>query len=343
MVARHPDDFDASYELGDLLFHVSPSRGVSVAVAREPLARAVMLDPSRSAEPLFHLMAIAALDGRRRDLDSLGMRFLSLHPAGELSIAVRSILALERRDSAATDQVARELAGRPTQQALNTVAVALGLASDFDGGLRLLAPLDDPSRVPGERAAVVIARARLAGGQGKWALADSLFARARSLDTVRAIEARARLLSLPIGDPSPASMRSARADLGNAPGGASQPNRRLLAGLLAIRLGDVTAAKRTANELAAVSPNDRSLRALWAELAARSFLVDGRSLEALAVLEAVRAPGPPLRFLRGEVLQSLGRTEEALRWYEVAAQDYSGELYRTAIATARVRLSAARR
>jgi len=42
--------------------------------------------------------------------------------------------------------------------------------------------------------------------------------------------------------------------------------------------------------------------------------------------------GTALRFLRGEVLESLGRSDEAMRWYDVAAQDYNGELYFGAIA-----------
>ena len=53
-------------------------------------------------------------------------------------------------------------------------------------------------------------------------------------------------------------------------------------------------------------------------------------------------PGPPLRFLRGELLESLGRYDEAGRWYEVAAQDYGAELYQTVIVKARVRLATAR-
>ena len=155
-----------------------------------------------------------------------------------------------------------------------------------------------------------------------------------------ATEARARLLTLPIGDPPRASLRSAWTDVTTAPA-ASQPRSRLLAGLLSVRLGEMSAAQRVATELASLPPNDYD-RALWAELAASCFLAQDRGLEALAVLEGTRTPGLPLRFLRGEVLESLGRKEEAARWYEVSAQDDGGELYRVAIAKARVRLSAAR-
>ena len=343
VVAQHPDDFDASYYLGDLLFHANPNRGVSAAGAREPLERAVILDASRTAEPMFHLITIASLEGRFRDLDSLCARFLSLNPTADLSRGVRATLALVRHDTAAIERTVRELARFSTPQALQIASLAIGASTDLVASVRLLAPLDDPSRPPSDRAALMIALARLAGGRGEWATADSLFARAHSFDAARAIDARARLLSWPIGDPPTASLRSAQADIMRATSPVP-PRLRLLAGLLAVRLGDVSAAKAIANGLAGIPPNDRPNRVLWAELAARSFLVERRSQEALAVVEGIKPPIPlALRFLRGEVLESLGRKEEALRWYEVAEQDYNGELFRSAIAKARSRLAPTQR
>ena len=106
----------------------------------------------------------------------------------------------------------------------------------------------------------------------------------------------------------------------------------------------MSAAQATANELAVIPTTDRANRVLWTELAARSFLAQRRAQEALAVIENTPIPhGPALRFLHGEVLESLGRNEEALRWYVVAREDYTGELYRTAIARAQARLSSTRR
>ena len=340
VVARHPDAFDAHYELGDLLFHASPPRGIPASRARDPLARATVLDPSRSAEPLFHLIAIASGEGRFREVDSLARRFLVLHPTGELSIAMPSILALVRHDSMGIERAGRDLARLPTDAALLTASIAIGVGSNLAGGARLLAPLDDPSRSPPEHARVLIAMARLAGGRGQWVLADSLFARARSFDAPAAVEARARLLTLPIGDPPRASLQGALDGIRKGPG-ALQPRNRLLTGLLLVRIGEVSAAQRVATDLASLPPNDRD-RALWAELAARCFLVQRRPQEALAVLEGVRAQPLALRFLRGEVLESLGRTGEAARWYDVSAQDYNGELFLAAIAKARVRLGQAR-
>jgi len=49
-------------------------------------------------------------------------------------------------------------------------------------------------------------------------------------------------------------------------------------------------------------------------------------------------PGPPLRYLRGQVLEALHRPTEALAWYDVSGQDYGAEFYSTAVARAHQRL-----
>jgi len=79
------------------------------------------------------------------------MRFLSLHPGGENSITVRSILAIVRKDTIAIEHAARELGRRPTQAALRVASLAVGVPGEITTGVRLLTPLDDPSRPPAER------------------------------------------------------------------------------------------------------------------------------------------------------------------------------------------------
>jgi hypothetical protein len=67
----------------------------------------------------------------------------------------------------------------------------------------------------------------------------------------------------------------------------------------------------------------------------------GKPADALALLVAPddRSPKPPLRYLRGEVLEALHRPREALGWYDVSAQDYGGEAYTAGIARAHRRLA----
>jgi tetratricopeptide (TPR) repeat protein len=337
VVARWPDDFDANYELGDLLFHGNPQQGRDAAEAREPLERAASLDPTRSAEALYHLISIASLQRRRDAVDSLAMRFLLLHPEGALSITVRPIVALLRRDTVRIAQVGKELARLPLRDALRVAGTAAMHTGDLETVARLVAALDDSTRAPAERATLFIALANLAGAHGDWRGVDTLMLRAQRFDAPAATDARARLLSLPIGTPPLAAIRDARSAI-EATTTRTQPRTDLLAALLAVRLGDTSGAQKVADRIA-TAPNDSRDRELLTELSARRLLVQRRPSEALAILEKERTSSAlPLRFLRGEVLEALGRKDEALQWYTLAQENYGGELYLDAIARARTRL-----
>ena len=343
VIARHPDDFDANLWLGDLLMHSNPGLGRSGVEARGPLERATILAPARGAEALYHLIAIAEVEHRSRDEDSLASLFLTLHHESRLAVVVRMQLALSRRDTARMSLARAELAELSTGDALRAVAVAVASTSNVDGAATLLGALDDPRRPSSERAQVLLAMANLAGVRGDWRGADSLFARAAVLDPVEAPLARARLLSLPaLGPPRRSIGDAVRALDDTHPTSPSEIARTdLLHALLALRLGDTAAARVAAERHAARLPGDNAVHALWLEVAARRLLAVGKPADALALLAAPddRAPKPPLRYLRGEVLEALRRPREALGWYDVSAQDYGGEAYVSGIAQAHRRLS----
>jgi len=338
VIARYPDDFDANYELGDLLFHGNPARGRDVAEAREPLERAASLDPTRSAEALFHLISIAAVQRRRDAVDSLATRFLLLHPAGGLSVTVRPIVAFVRRDTGRITEVRKELARLPLHDALRQAGTAAATTGELEAVAKLVATFDDSTRAPAEHATVFISLANLAAARGDWRGADSLMNRAQRFDAPAAADARARLLSLPIGTPPLAAIRDARSTLESI-STLSQPRKDLLAALLALRLDDVGVAQATANRVAAAAPTEPPVHALLTELTARRLLLQHKPREALTILENERASPLSLRFLRGEVLEALGRKDEALVWYTLSQENYGGELYLDAIARARARLS----
>jgi len=75
---QHPDDFDATLWLGEVLFRQNAPHGRQLAEARGPLERASVLAPARSADALFHPIELATRDGRMRDVDSLSTLFLTL-------------------------------------------------------------------------------------------------------------------------------------------------------------------------------------------------------------------------------------------------------------------------
>ena len=347
VIERHPDDFDANLWLGDLLFHENPPRGRSLVEARVPLERASVLVPARSAEALFHLMEIAALERRARDVDSLSTLFLALHPQSDLAPIVRTMLAVTHRDSSRIALARRELEGMGTRAALRVVtvvaSVAMGRANHVTLA-NLLASLPTP-HADNERGGLLWFRAQLAGTDGDWHAADSLFGLAAAERFEDATFARGRFLSLPSLDPPPAMMRAAMADL-RAPALPTRSARMWaepFAAMLAQRLGDPVPAAFTLPPAVASDTSGGAAayhRQLTVELSAQRLLASGKPDEALAVLlsPAGSRPPAPLRYLRGEVLEALHRPTEALAWYDVSEQDYGGEFYSAAIVRAHRRL-----
>jgi DNA-binding SARP family transcriptional activator/TolB-like protein len=342
VIARHPDDFDANLWLGDLLFHRNPDRGRSGLEARGALERATVLAPARGAEALYHLISIAEVEHRDRDADSLALLFLERHHQSRLAISARMHLALSTRDSTRMSLTRSELSALSTADALRVVAAALPTRSHLDGIAMLLASLDVAQRPQRERAQIEIAMASLAGVRGGWNAADSLFNRAYALDPIESPLAWARVLALPSIEPPRDLIGRAVSSLREThPASAPElAQTDLLRALLAMRLGDDESARLAVERHSARSPGDYRERALWLEVAARRLLALGKPDDALALLTASNNPParPPLRYLRGEVLEALHRPREALGWYDVSAQDYGGEAFVAAIARAHRRL-----
>jgi len=341
---RHPDDFDANLWLGDLLFHQNPPHGRPLTEARGPLERASVLAPARSGEALFHLIELAARDGRMRDVDSLSTLFLALDHESDLAPIVRTILAVVHRDSPRLAVARRELGGMSTRAALSVIGVVTSVAKGRANHItiaNLLASLPTP-HPDNERGAVLFVRAQLAGTDGDWRASDSLFSLAAAARFEDATFVRGRFLSLPSLDPPPAMMRGAIADL-HALAISTPIDRKWadpFAAMLALRLGDAAPAAIALSRGAAIAKTDGFVRELTAELSARRLLAIGEPDEALAVLlsPAASLPGPPLRYVRGEVLEALHRPTEALAWYDVSGQDYGAEWYAAAIVRAHERL-----
>ena len=231
-----------------------------------------------------------------------------------------------------------------TRAALSVIgvvtSVAMGRANHVTVA-NLLESLAKPQPA-NERGAVLFVRAQLAGTDGDWRVSDSLFSLAAAARFEDATFVRGRFLSLPSLDPPPAMMRGAIADL-HALAISTPIDRKWadpFAAMLALRLGDAAPAATALSRAAAIAKTDGFVRELTVELSARRLLAIGKPDEALAVLlsPAGSLPGPPLRYMRGEVLEALHRPTEALAWYDVSGQDYGAEWYAGAIVRAHGRL-----
>ncbi len=76
VLARYPDDVEAWYQLGEVLFHHNASRGRSLVESRVAWERVLALEPNHRTA-LVHLARVAAREGKRAELDSLLTRALA--------------------------------------------------------------------------------------------------------------------------------------------------------------------------------------------------------------------------------------------------------------------------
>jgi serine/threonine-protein kinase len=353
ITGTYPDDVEAWFHLGDLLFHSNPLRGRSAVEAREPFERVLRLDPEHVAA-LRHLVRIAAIAGRRDEMLARIEQVLRASPEGDQALAMRALRAWATRDDQAIAEVQAELQrARALTVAIAFADVAL-YAGNLDGATDLARGFLQVARAPELRALCHIMLAHLALAAGDGPKARSELAEAETLDRTWGVEMRALFAALPFGDASEAEIRAARAALDRLDSTEPAPSsfvifamhqelhpaiRFYLLGLLELKLGDLSAAAERVEALAELEAHGPLVRNLTVELDAALAHARGRPEEALARLERARpelwfqltvaSPFFTLasqRFLRARLLEEMGRKKEAEGWYRSIAERSPYEL-----------------
>ena len=300
LVADHPDDVEAWFQLGEGLAHGNPLRGRSSVEARPAFEQVLARDPD-NGEALIHLARIASIQGKQPEADTLVRRARSAvqRPPTALEEAVRTA------DLEDSERVGRRLAGP-------------SLAPDVQAyGHRMLA------------------QAALARGQWRRAW-DELTVAAR-LDSIPALELRSLFAALSFLPLPRSEITAVREAVRRWDAGTKAPLRLHRLGLLDTRLGDTTSALRDARSLARAADSSldgRFAPTLAASIRAHVAAVGGRDREALADLDAAgweaAASGFVAeaydRYFRAELLERARREDEALGWYGSIAERAAYEL-----------------
>lgn len=352
LIASDPNDVEAWFQLGEVLFHNGPICGRSITESREPWSRVLDLE-SKSLGALYHLARIASVEGRHGELDALTDRVLRLSPQSERALEARALRAFAAGDRAEQQRVLVELdrtGDAPLIGITRTVALYCGTPT---AAIPLARLCTAPSRSADVRALGHVQVAYLEAVRGRWQAATAELASARQLDPARAAEAHGLLATTPFLALTPEQVDAARReverwDATTPPQRDSQslfvtihddvqPQvRAYLLGLLSARLGDHAAGHRHADELRSMgeTPIQHALaRALSEDVHAQIAAVRGEATAALETLERTRweiAYDRPLaspvysrshaRFLTASLLPAHGRSDEAMRWYNSFAE-----------------------
>lgn len=345
IVRSYPDDVEAWFQLGEVLFHDDQLRGRSFTSSREAWERVLAFDPDHVAS-LLHLARVAAVENRRSELDSLASRVQTLIPDGDRLLEILTLRAGQLRDAPAMQHVLALARGASDIALMQATLAAIAWGDNEAFARQLAGRLTDQTRPLAVQAYGHLDLAHLALMHGRLGLARAELAAAEPL-APHGTEFRALIELAPFLPPEPARLRTAREALSRLDlpdsaeatwNGFLSPNRGIhrvvrayLLGLMSAR-EDSGAAERYELELSRAhgAPQVQRLAhdmalAVHAERArARGRAPD--ALRALGELQLasyyeLQIPSPfwsqaRQRFVLAEALAAAGRDEEALRWYD---------------------------
>ena len=347
ILGAHPDDVEAWYQLGELQMHSGPLRGHPISGSREAWQRLVALDPSH-VNGWAHLGLLAAGIGDTAALEHSIDRVLELSPAGDSAAWVRAVRAYSRDGATAREAVKGDLRQASDHGVLQAVSVLGAYAENYAGAYELAGLLTEPVRSAEVRALGHVIRACFDTARGRWSGARRELDMARSMNPAMAALHQAHLAAAPFLDIPVEALRSIRDQVAALPPGQAPTSPRAawigvhdglaahlglyLEGLLDVRLGRAESALAAAGRMNALDvPRETGslVEDLIISLRAHAAWAAGDAARALSLLDGSRRLArfdltiwSPFysqslsRYLRAELLDRLGRREEALSWFE---------------------------
>ena len=351
VVRTYPDDVEAWYGLGEVLFHTNPVRGRPSVESGEAFDRVLALEP-RNIPAMTHLLRVRLRERRIAQADSLIARLDSL-AAPARTAEFHALRAFSHGTEADRDRALTELRASANDEMVRVTAHRVAMyAGSLDGAARML-PLLLREGLPADvRAHAHVWRAQLEVARGRWHAADQALAAAIRLDP-SATEEAAMLAALPFAPDGSARATAAqeallRLDPSTLPAttypwravynGLHPTLRDYLLGLLALRCGDSAGTRRRASALAARAaegggrePSELA-RGLGESLLGHVAMANARGPDALAHFDAARlrvsegllesqvGSQAYERWARAELLFGMGRLQEAQRWYATLAE-----------------------
>ena len=354
ILSAHPDNVEASLGLGLLLICFNPMRGRRSVESLLPLARVLEIDPENGAARM-HTAYIQAKEGQYDEHLSSVRQW---DDNNEFAIYPRAMHALLRGTREEGDAVIEELAQANDVILHEAVRYVARLTYNLPGAQRIARLLTDPSRSPATVALGHILGAHLAAALGRHREAMEALTEASRFDpggarSHRGLVAALPFFSVPSGEIEAirVALEAASMEDGISPEagpftavheGLHEAIDLYVLGHLYARIEAFDAALATAERLVAleVSPMATALVDDWSRgVKAHVAWRQDRPMHALALLEGAQlrlsyaqrlAHSPFLsqnleRYLRAQLLEAVGRDEDALLWYECVASDFVHE------------------
>ena len=346
----YPDEVEAHFGLGEARVYFHPVRGLSPTQAKTNFEDVLRLNPGYG-QARFHLLELATA---RRDSTAFDTLFSSVDSLSDQALAWETVRAFwadgNTEEQRAIEERLREAA--PLVAGLAVARVAAHL-QDYPTAERLAGLLAGNDRDAETRAAAQILIAMMRFAQGGWQSGMDALDVARRFDPAWATVLETFYLGYPLRQVSPQEALGARETLVDweadqvglstnfvlfAHNGFHRSLRLYLLALTSIWAGETEAGLLYAGELPRVHSDrgNAAIAAGWAQsIRARVAAAGGRTEEGIRGLEDVELNAPleriaisPFfsraydRYTLGQLLTSVGRTEEALSWFRSLTEGY---------------------
>jgi tetratricopeptide (TPR) repeat protein len=196
LLAMQPENAEAWFNLGELLFHYGPIMGRDPFESREAWERVLEVEPQHSAA-LFHLGLTAAGEGRIGALSRILDRIAGIDAPRGPSLSLEALAAWAHGDGEARARAlarARHEPGRGVHWAAEYLVRYL---QDVPAALEMAQVLVETARTPDEMAEAHLRIAFLQLARGRIASAEEALDAAAAVDPVLAEMVRGYLASLP--------------------------------------------------------------------------------------------------------------------------------------------------
>ena len=347
IIGTYPNDVEAWSQLGEILMHFSAYRGFDLEQSREAWERLVALEPDRGGA-YVHLARLEASERNLDALDAMAGRVLELAPEGDRALEMRTLQAFSRDDRAAQDLVVVELGSANDDAVAEAAWSASAFIGDPAATERIVRVMIQEPRSVEMRALGYEWLSYNHIAQGHWNRALEELDAMGPIDLVRELETRTLLLvalGLPVDSNALLASRARLLELDGtavprsaargvwfaAHDGLHEHFRLYLLGHVSAALGDEADAMARSDELEDLGSPDGSgsliadlVRGVRATVAWRAGRID----EAIEQLDALQLEIWHLfasssafysqvneRYLRARALESVGRFDDALRWY----------------------------
>ncbi|MEP6779705.1 MAG: BTAD domain-containing putative transcriptional regulator [Gemmatimonadaceae bacterium] len=358
IVAAYPDDADAWNQLGELVFHTGPWRGRPFTESRGAFERVLKLHPD-DANALLHLARIATIEKRRNDVVSLVASALALNPEREALLELHGLRAGALHDPVEEKQLRELVRTNASASGIDddVSLVAWRVATYTDdprAGASIISSFASEASNSPLQIRDHAALAHMFAAYGRWRDAFREIEIVERSDRRMAAETRANIeLSWPQASSTidRANTRKMLDQPASFETSASlDPTQRVrhayLVGALALLDEDTLTVRKQQRALAALGEGVNAETELAIHLAheldARLRWHRGDAAGALREVESGWPKGSarkslPLyqgeaytqaheRYFRGELLESLGRDAEAIRWYASVADDQGASI-----------------